>query len=210
MKIQKLGHACLVVEQGDGKLLIDPGIFASDFTGLTDLTGVLITHQHADHVDQDRLLALLDNYRVPVYADPQTAEQLADKGIKATAVHAGETLDLGITVQVFGEQHAVIHADVPRIGNVCYLVADTLFHPGDSFTVPGVPVGVLALPAAAPWMKSAEAVDYLRAVAPPVAVPIHDAMLIPQAKPLVYGLFERLAPSGTQVRTIDDGAPVEV
>jgi L-ascorbate metabolism protein UlaG (beta-lactamase superfamily) len=210
VKIQKLGHACLVVEEGDARVLIDPGIFATDFTGLEDLSGVLITHQHADHVDVDRLLALLGNRQVPVYADPQTAGQLADKGIPARAAQAGETLDLGAPVRVFGEQHALIHPDVPRIGNVCYLVADTLFHPGDSFTVPGVPVRVLALPAAAPWMKSAEAVDYLREIAPPLAVPIHDGMLIPGAKPLVYGLFERLKPEGTQVRNIDDGEPIEV
>jgi L-ascorbate metabolism protein UlaG (beta-lactamase superfamily) len=210
VKIQKLGHACLVVEEGDAKVLIDPGIFTADFTALTDLSAVLVTHQHADHVDVDRLLALLDNSRVPVYADPQTAGQLEEKGIPARAAHAGETLDVGTPVRVFGEQHALIHPDVPRIGNVCYLVADALFHPGDSFTVPGVPVRVLALPAAAPWMKSAEAVDYLREIAPPLAVPIHDELLTARAKPLIYGLYDRLKPEGTQVRNIDDGEPIEV
>jgi L-ascorbate metabolism protein UlaG (beta-lactamase superfamily) len=210
MRIQKLGHACLLVEQGDARLLLDPGIFAADFTGLTGLTGVLVTHQHADHVDVDRLLALLAKDAVPVYADPQTVGQLGEKGIEAQAVHAGETLDLGVPVRVFGEQHALIHADVPQVGNVCYLVADTLFHPGDSFTVPGVPVRVLAVPTAAPWMKSAEAIDYLRAVAPAMAVPIHDGLLIQSVKPLLYGLLERLKPAGSEVRDIDDGEPVDV
>ena len=39
-------------------------------------------------------------------------------------------------------------------------------HPGDALFTPGEPVDVLATPAAAPWMKISEAVDYLRAVAP--------------------------------------------
>ena len=47
-------------------------------------------------------------------------------------------------------------------------------HPGDALFVPDEPVDVLATPAAAPWMKISEAVDYLRAVAPTRAVPIHQ------------------------------------
>jgi hypothetical protein len=46
-------------------------------------------------------------------------------------------------------------------------------HPGDALFVPGEPVEVLAAPAAPPWMRISEAVDYLRAVAPEHAVPIH-------------------------------------
>jgi L-ascorbate metabolism protein UlaG (beta-lactamase superfamily) len=63
--------------------------------------------------------------------------------------------------------------------------------------VPDAPVNVLCLPTAAPWLKAAEAVDYLRSVRPRVAVPIHEAMLrVPQ---MYYSLFQRLAPEGTEV-----------
>ena len=36
---------------------------------------------------------------------------------------------------------------------------------------------MLGLPTGAPWLKLSEAVDFLRAVAPRTAVPIHEAVL---------------------------------
>jgi L-ascorbate metabolism protein UlaG (beta-lactamase superfamily) len=209
LRIRKLGHSCLLVEHADGRLLFDPGTFTPGFEELTGLTGVLITHQHADHLDQARLPILLErNPAVALHADEATAGQLADKGYQIQAVRHGDVLDLGTQVRVFGRDHAVVHPDVPVIPNVGYLVAERLFHPGDSFTTPDVDVEILGLPTAAPWMKAAEAVDYLRAVHPQVALPIHEALL---ARPAVYyGLFENLAPTGTQVRVIDAGEPIQL
>jgi hypothetical protein len=60
-------------------------------------------------------------------------------------------------------------------------------HPGDALFVPDEPVEVLATPAAAPWLKISEAVDYLRAVAPRHAVPIHQGIIAAQALPIFYG-----------------------
>ena len=39
------------------------------------------------------------------------------------------------------------------------------------------PVEVLAYPAVAPWMKISESLEYLKAVKPAVAFPVHDAFL---------------------------------
>jgi L-ascorbate metabolism protein UlaG (beta-lactamase superfamily) len=210
MLVRKLGHACLLIEQDDARLLLDPGIFSSDLSGITGLTGVLITHQHTDHVDPATLGPLLEaNADATVHTDAETVGLLAAAGITATAVQAGETLSLGTEVRVFGQKHAVIHPDVPQIPNVCFLLAGRIFHPGDSLTVPEVDVEILALPAAAPWMKSSEGVDYLRAVRPRAFVPIHDGLLVPRAKPLYYGMFERLGPQGAELRVLDDGQPVD-
>jgi L-ascorbate metabolism protein UlaG (beta-lactamase superfamily) len=63
MKLTHLGHACLLVET-DVRLLVDPGTM-SDFAGVTDLAGVLVTHQHPDHIDVPRLAALLAANRAP-------------------------------------------------------------------------------------------------------------------------------------------------
>lgn len=125
-----------------------------------------------------------------------------------TTARENDRLDLGIEVTVHGVNHAVIHPDVPVIPNVGYLVGGRFFHPGDAFTVPDVPVDVLGLPTAAPWLKVAEAVDYLRDVAPRVAVPIHEALLARPA--LFYGLFERLALDGTSVQVVPPGETIEV
>jgi L-ascorbate metabolism protein UlaG (beta-lactamase superfamily) len=204
MLITKYGHACLLVEDGAARLLIDPGAFSTGYEDLTGLTAVLITHQHPDHVDPEKLPALLErNPEAVLHADEGTAAQLADRGLPVRPVHEGDVLDLGTRVRVVGRDHAVIHPDVPGIPNTGYLVAERLLHPGDALTVPDAEVEVLGLPTAAPWLKAAEAVDYLRAVRPRVAVPIHEALL--SAPPLLYRLFDQLKPEHTELRVIDDG-----
>ena len=54
MKLTHLGHACLLVETDGARLLVDPGAMSA-FEDVRDLDAVLVTHQHADHVDAARL-----------------------------------------------------------------------------------------------------------------------------------------------------------
>ena len=98
----------------------------------------------------------------------------------------------------------MIHPEIPVIENISYLVGDgdhaaRLMHPGDALFVPGEPVDVLATPAAAPWMKISEAVDYLRAVAPQRAVPIHQGIIDPNARGIYYGRLTEMTNTDFQV-----------
>jgi L-ascorbate metabolism protein UlaG (beta-lactamase superfamily) len=204
LKITKYGHSCLRVVDGSATILIDPGVFSTGFEELTGLTAVLVTHQHPDHLDRDRLSAVLaGNPGVSVYADEATAGQLAEAGVEATAVHSGDQLDVGTPVQVVGGVHAVIHADIPVIPNVGYLIGGRLLHPGDSLVVPDQDVEILAVPASAPWMAAKEAVEFFRAVKPAVAFPIHEKVMANTA--MVYGLLSRLGPPDTRWIDLDDG-----
>lgn len=206
--VQKLGHACLLVTAESGnRVLIDPGAWSAGFEELTDLSGVLVTHQHPDHLDIDRLrLLLAANPRAVVLADPDSAAQLREHGIDVTAAEHGRTYDVnGVSVDGLGRTHAMIHADIPLVPNVGYVVAEQLFHPGDALTMPDRAVDILALPAGAPWVKSGEVVDFLRAVSPRVAVPIHELTL---AKPdMEYRRYADLGPAGTELVVLDDGQP---
>jgi L-ascorbate metabolism protein UlaG (beta-lactamase superfamily) len=209
VRITKFRHSCLLVEESDARVLLDPGSFSTGFEELAGLTGVLVTHQHPDHVDVDRLKALLSrNPDARVYTDEATAGRLSEAGVEAAVVHEGDSIDVGVEVRVFGRDHATIHPDIPVVPNVGFLLGGRLFHPGDSFTAPSAEVEILALPTSAPWLKLAESVDYLRAVAPRIAVPIHEAHLV--STQLYYGGFTQLAPSGTDVRVLDDVGPVTV
>ena len=76
-----------------------------------------------------------------------------------------------------GGVHAEIHRSMPRVDNVGVLVDGRLYHPGDSFALPGMPVEVLAAPAGAPWLKIGETMDFVAEVAPAQAIAIHDAVL---------------------------------
>ena len=54
--------------------------------------------------------------------------------------------------------------------------------------------------------KRLASVDYLRAVAPPLAVPIHQALLARPDK--YYGLLGELAPAATKVHVPAQGAAI--
>ena len=207
MRVTRHGHSCLLVEDGGARLLLDPGLFSSGFEDLRGLTGVLVTHQHPDHLDLDRLRPLLDaNPEARLHCDAGSAELLGD--LPHTVVAAGDVLDLGARVRVLGAQHAVIHPDIPRIPNVGYLVSERFFTPGDAMTVPDADVELLGLPTAAPWLKQSEAVDLLRAVAPGRAFPVHDAVLSAPGLAVWYGQFERLTPAGTAFHKVAPGESI--
>jgi L-ascorbate metabolism protein UlaG (beta-lactamase superfamily) len=203
MQLTHFGHSCLLADFDHTTLLFDPGTFSHGFEGITGLSAIVITHQHPDHVDQARLPALLDaNPGAALYADPQTAEQL---DVPCQQVRVGDALSVGeLTIRAVGGRHAVIHPEIPVIENISYLVGDgehpaRLMHPGDALFVPDEPVDVLATPAAAPWMRVSEAVDYLRAVAPTQAVPIHQGMISPDGRRIYYGLLTTLTSTEFQV-----------
>lgn len=203
MQLTHFGHSCLLAEFNDTRVLFDPGNFSHGFEGITGLSAIVITHQHPDHVDVSRLPALLEgNPNAALYADPQTAEQL---GAPCRAVRVGDTLPVGeLTIRAIGGRHAVIHPEIPVIDNISYLVGDgehpaRLMHPGDALFVPDEPVDVLAAPAAAPWMRISEAIDYLRAVAPERAVPIHQGIVAPEARGIYYGRFTEMTDTDFQV-----------
>jgi L-ascorbate metabolism protein UlaG (beta-lactamase superfamily) len=208
--ITHFGHACLLVETDAGaRLLFDPGTASTGFEGLHDLTAVIISHQHDDHVDVGRITTLLAaNPEAALLADHETAPQLESLGVRVVA--PGDRIELGgSVVEVLGGAHAHIFEDWPQFANNAYLVdGGAFFHPGDSFDVPSATVDVLALPVSGPWLKLADAIAFVRAVAPRVAVPIHEAVLANPA--MHYGLFGNLAPEGTEVKVLERAEPAKI
>jgi L-ascorbate metabolism protein UlaG (beta-lactamase superfamily) len=212
MRLTKFGHSCLLVEESGARVLLDPGSFSEGFETLEGLTAVCLTHQHVDHVDPERVRPLLDrNPGVRVVSDEGSAEALGEAGADVEVVHDGDELALGgLALRVVGRDHAAVHPEVPVVPNVGYLVGGRLFHPGDALTMPGEPVEVLAVPAGAPWLKLADAVDYLRKVGPRVAVPVHEKVLSEVGISSHYRLLEQLRGPGTTFEVLDDGRPVEL
>ncbi|MFC0037698.1 MBL fold metallo-hydrolase [Actinomadura rayongensis] len=208
MNITHFGHACVLVElDGGGRLLLDPGTYSGGFEDVTGLDAVLFTHEHPDHLDLGRLPALLKaNPGARVLADPGTSARLDEAAVDHETVTDGDTVSVAdATVQVVGGDHAVIHPDLPCPHNNGYLIDGALYHPGDAFAPPPAPARVLLLPTGAPWMKVAEGIDYLRAVAPEIAVPIHQGGLAEVHRQLHYQLFRNLGPDTTDVRVLDEG-----
>jgi len=213
MRITHLGHACLLVEAGDVRVLIDPGGLSHGFEELTGLDAVLITHAHGDHYDAERLPALLDgNDGVRLITEPELAVELTKVGLDAAGLHPGESVALGgLTVAAVGGEHAVVHPDVPRIGNVGLLLTTaegpSLFHPGDSYQTVPDGVDVLGVPLAAPWAALRETVDFVRAVRPRAAVPIHDGLVSGAGRGVYLGTLTRLGPDGTRLQDLAGAGP---
>jgi L-ascorbate metabolism protein UlaG (beta-lactamase superfamily) len=178
MRLIKHGHACVRLESGDVAVVLDPGMF-TEAAALDDATAVLVTHEHADHWTPELLRATA----APVFTIAAVAahirEQAPDVADRVTVVEPGQSLDIGVPVEVVGEKHAVIHPELPHFDNSGYLLTvdgTTVFHPGDALTVPPASPDLLLLPVSAPWLKVSECIDYARDVGARRSLAIHDAI----------------------------------
>ena len=177
----KYTHACVRLIDSDRDLLIDPGMWTEDaaFDGATD---VLVTHEHEDHIDLERLVAARDsNPVVRVFLPAPVAAQVTEKvpsfAPALQIVSAGDTFTAsGFRVRAVGGEHAEIYDGLPGCANIGYVVENSVYHPGDSVFVPDGAVETLLVPTSAPWLKLAEAIDFVRAVKPARAFSIHDAL----------------------------------
>jgi L-ascorbate metabolism protein UlaG (beta-lactamase superfamily) len=204
MKLTKKGHACVRLEKDGRTLVIDPGTFSEEDAAV-GAEAVLVTHEHLDHFNEDRLRAALEaNPEAEIWTLSSVAEKVAAAFPgRVHTVGEGDTFSAaGFDIQVHGELHAVIHPDIPRITNVGYLVDGSLLHPGDALTVPDSPVDTLLLPVHAPWNKVAEVIDYVREIKPQRAIDVHDGLLTDIAR-MVYDNL--LGPNGPGVAGADHG-----
>ena len=130
-------------------------------------------------MDPERLATILTlNPKLHVHTISAVAAKLGALGDAVETVGVGDDFTVnGFAVTAVGGDHAEIYEGLPGCANVGYIVDGQVYHPGDALHVPGAPISTLLVPAAAPWLKLGEALDFVRAVAPRRAVPIHDAML---------------------------------
>lgn len=224
MRIRHLRHSCLLIEVGGRRLLVDPGNFSPEAAKQRDVDAVLLTHQHPDHVDPERLPGILAaSPTARVIAEPEAAASIrqivaeAPGGRSVEELAPGSAMELdGVRLQAVGGRHAIIHPDIPRVGNVGFVVeadgeprlgitGDSL-EPVDAFHG----IGVLAFAVVAPWSKMRETIDFLREVRPRVALPVHDAVASSEGRAIYLRQSTDLAPEGTEVRDWPEDRLVEV
>lgn len=178
MHLTWLGHSTFRLEKNGFVAVIDPGVVAPP-TALDDADAVLITHEHGDH-----FLPSLIGQRIatrpglPIWTNRDVAAQLAGSGAKVHVIGPGDAFDVGgIAVHAYGEWHAPIHPEVRRVRNTGFLFDHRIFHPGDAYTDPGVPVDLLFVPELGLYTRFGNAIDFIRHVRPKRASPIHDTGL---------------------------------
>jgi len=213
MRITHLGHACLLVEVGAQRILIDPGSFSPCIADVTGLDVILVTHQHADHVDVHRLPALLEiNPQARLYAEPQAAAAMQEAGIGAEHTVAGRALTFGqVQVMPVGDKHALINEALPRIGNLGVVLSaegePSLFHPGDAYDAEPGQVDILALPLNAPWTASRDTIAFAQRISPRFGIPIHDVLLSAVGRQLYLSQVKSFGPDAMEVCDLSDGIP---
>ena len=177
MKINKLGHCCLLIETKGKRILTDPGSYTVEaHSKLTDIDYILFTHEHQDHYHLESLQTLLkNNPKAIVYTNSSVSELLNKEGVEHNLVKNGDSVSLGDVIVVgICEKHAQMHSSIPLSANLGFLIDGRLWYPGDAFTNPERSVEILALPVSGPWMKISEAIDYALMLKPKIAFPVHD------------------------------------
>jgi L-ascorbate metabolism protein UlaG (beta-lactamase superfamily) len=181
MRVSKFIHACLLIEKGNDRLLIDPGKFSfldgrvtvERFDGVA---AVLVTHAHPDHLDVERLRAIVDRTGAEVHAGSEIASKLRPDGLEVRAFDDGSRRIGSFDVRAIPAPHeAILSPTLPQ--NVAYVVDERLLHPGDSYAQSldacrGIPL--LALPIMAPWTTEPATAAFAARLAPKRAMPIHD------------------------------------
>lgn len=201
MELTKYQHACFAVNLDGQTLLVDPGNLTLDIETVDNLSAVVITHEHSDHCDEGLLRELVGDETM-VYAPQSVLDGLS--GMNGQAVEAGEVVEVGpFRLEFFGGKHATIHPSIPTIANLGVMINDAVYYPGDSFELPEVEVSALMLPVAAPWMKIAEAIDYVNRVEPRLVIPTHDAILSLSGQAIVDRLVSSSLPAGADYKRLD-------
>jgi L-ascorbate metabolism protein UlaG (beta-lactamase superfamily) len=197
--ITKLVHACLLVDTNGRRVLVDPGGFSwqderLDVSMVDGVDRILITHEHADHINVDFLRAALERSNdAEVETTPALQAILAKQGIEAVTEGT----------QQFAAPHERLPI-APGPQNVGFHIEGVLSHPGDSHSfVETMPI--LAMPFVAPWGSLTVGADRARLVKPKYVIPIHDWFLSEPGKTFMYRLaIMALSPDGIELVQIED------
>ncbi|MCL2451752.1 MBL fold metallo-hydrolase [Candidatus Saccharibacteria bacterium] len=189
MKITKYEHSCLSVEVDGRILVIDPGVFSTSFTASDNIDAVVVTHEHPDHFDPEKITQIRSlNPNVVVFTTDKVAQQIPD----AKVPNVDEKVAVGsFDLQFFGHDHAPIIPDVVPCDNIGVVVNGVLAYPGDSFAPPPIKPQILALPVSAPWLKVYESMKYIAEIKPGKVFPTHNALLSEIGQDITYAWIHK-------------------
>lgn len=201
--IKRLTHSCLLVTTDDGTSMIDPGFHTFepgvvDLDTIGDVQRVLITHEHADHVQPEFVRWLVDRGDdVRVYSNDPVKDLLARHDIEVETANPE-----GVSSEDVTHEMTPMGSAPP---NRVYTIDGVLSHPGDSyqqtFTAP-----VLALPLLVLWGSTTESVEFAKRLGPKQVIPAHDFYVSGRGRQWVASLVaDSLRPHGIEMVPLDWG-----
>ncbi len=172
--IRRLSDSCVLVTTDEHATMFDPGFhtFESgevDLETIGDVTRIVISHEHADHVSPDFIRWVRDrNSDLAIHCNPKVASILEEADIAA---------DIGVPEGMTAED--VLHEPLPtgaQPPNRAFTLTEAFTHPGDSQGL-SESAPVLALPLMAPWTSITRSVAFAKRLSPDQVIPIHDFYL---------------------------------
>ncbi|MBI2053417.1 MAG: MBL fold metallo-hydrolase [Candidatus Sungbacteria bacterium] len=211
MKIRKIGHCCLVIEEAGLRILTDPGEWTTDQNQEKDIDIILITHEHPDHLHVDSVKEVLrNNSKAQIVTNSAVGKILEKEQIQFVIVEHGQDLRISdLLIEGFGKMHAEIYDKLGMVANTGYFLANRFFYPGDALTNPKKPVEILALPVAGPWVKTMEVIEYAKNLKPKVCFPVHDGMLS-RTMPYYWSPEAALKPAAIEFKVLELGMVAEL
>jgi L-ascorbate metabolism protein UlaG (beta-lactamase superfamily) len=170
MKITRYFQSCLLVEEGNARILIDPSAHEKD-RDFGKLDAVLYTHEHSDHFDADLAKTFVEEGIAPVYANASTAKQI---DASKTEVTDGQEFDVaGVEIKVYELPHCLMWDGGEGPQNTGYLINEKLFLPGDGKELKGLSVDILAVPINGPDVSMMDAYNFAKQVSAKQLIPVH-------------------------------------
>lgn len=211
MKLTKYEHACFTVEHSGQVLVVDPGEWVTNLTPESNITAIVVSHEHFDHCNERLISDIFDKNPDVLIISHQNVLNKINLPINKSSVVAGDTLQVGtFNLSFFGGQHATIRPTLPPIDNLGVMINNLIYYPGDSFSLPDIAIDTLALPISAPWLKFSEVAEFLIAARPRFAFPTHDAILSDHGKNLLDTMVTAIATeNGTTYQRLN-GSSIEI
>jgi L-ascorbate metabolism protein UlaG (beta-lactamase superfamily) len=208
MRITKYLHSCLLIEEQEKTILIDPGEYTYNakifpLASLENLDAIFITHEHADHCSIPFLKELIAQFPTVQLV---TTESLVTK-LKEEQINATVELPDFATAEIIPHEDVVI-AVPPE--NLQFTFFGKLTHPGDSHHIKTT-APILALPIQAPWGSFANALKLAESLSPKYIIPIHDWHWKDEVRKGMYQrATEYLEQSGIICKGLETGEVYEV
>jgi len=181
MKISKYIHSCLVFEKDGFKLLIDPGKFSfaeglikpEDFG---DVSAIIITHNHPDHLDADILNKIVELSKADIYTNAQVSKEILAAGLECKLIPEGDITIGPFNLKAISVKHEpLLDSPIPEM--TALVIDGKVLHPVDSFEESLMAykgIEVLILPTMAPFTTEIKIADFADRLKPKQIFPVHD------------------------------------
>lgn len=172
MRISKHIHSCLLVEEENKTLLIDPGNYsyeekALDLSKISKLDYLLITHEHQDHMYVPLVKEIAKKFpSVGIVSNDSVKKILEKEGLKVST-KSNEF------IRISEAPHEKLPFAIKAPQNSLFTIFRKLTHPGDSLTF-NKTSEILALPIQAPWTSLTTTIEKGVGLKPKIIIPIHD------------------------------------